>query len=181
MKRVEFVYFDAGGGHRSAANALKSCGRAAGPPLGRPVCSISRKNWTRSISSGRLHDFAMQDFTTACSRKAGRSVRNICCRRCTGSFVLFHPAQVECSRDLGRERPDMVVSVVPNFNRACFKRTRARPGTPFVTILTDFADYPPHFWLERQDHYVICGTERAYRASARFGQITGKDVPRISG
>ena len=24
----------------------------------------------------------------------------------------------------------------------------AKLGTPYVTILTDFADYPPHFWIE---------------------------------
>jgi UDP-N-acetylglucosamine:LPS N-acetylglucosamine transferase len=30
-----------------------------------------------------------------------------------------------------------------------------------VTLLTDLADYPPHFWMERQRQYFICGTERA--------------------
>ena len=49
-------------------------------------------------------------------------------------------------------RPDMVVSLVPNFNRALGESLRsALPGVPLVTILTDIADYPPHFWIERQD------------------------------
>lgn len=35
----------------------------------------------------------------------------------------------------------------------------ARPGVPYVTILTDFADLPPHFWIEpRQAQYLVCGT-----------------------
>ena len=44
------------------------------------------------------------------------------------------------------------------------------PGVPFVTILTDMADYPPYFWLERQGpHYVICGTERAREQALALG------------
>jgi len=56
-------------------------------------------------------------------------------------------------------RPDMVVSLVPNFNRAlCESLGRALPAVPFVTILTDIADYPPHFWIEKQKQYLICGS-----------------------
>ncbi len=59
-------------------------------------------------------------------------------------------------------QPDVVVSVIPNFNRALFDSIRqAMPEVPLVTILTDMADYPPHFWIERQPQYLICGTERA--------------------
>jgi 1,2-diacylglycerol 3-beta-galactosyltransferase len=38
-----------------------------------------------------------------------------------------------------------------------------------VTILTDMADYPPHFWIERQPQYLICGTERAYQQALQLG------------
>jgi UDP-N-acetylglucosamine:LPS N-acetylglucosamine transferase len=59
-------------------------------------------------------------------------------------------------------RPDLVVSLIPNFNRAIGDSLRrALPGTPWVTILTDIADYPPHFWIERESDYVVCGSERA--------------------
>ena len=51
-----------------------------------------------------------------------------------------------------RTKPEMVVSLVPNFNRAIHESLRAAlPAVAFVTILTDFADYPPHFWMERQE------------------------------
>src|SRR5690606_29251119 len=51
--------------------------------------------------------------------------------------------------------PDLAVSVVPNFNRVLFESLHsALPDVPYCTILTDFADYPPHFWVERgQDQY----------------------------
>jgi UDP-N-acetylglucosamine:LPS N-acetylglucosamine transferase len=62
------------------------------------------------------------------------------------------------------------VSLVPNFNRALFDSLQqALPGTPFVTILTDFADYPPHFWIEKQDEYLVCGTTRAVEQAKAMG------------
>jgi 1,2-diacylglycerol 3-beta-galactosyltransferase len=67
-------------------------------------------------------------------------------------------------------RPDMVVSVVPNFNRALFESLRrALPAAPMVTILTDLADYPPHFWIEKQPQYFICGTKRARAQALAMG------------
>ena len=43
--------------------------------------------------------------------------------------------------------PDLVVSLIPNFNRMMYEGLEtAKLGTPYVTILTDFADYPPEFW-----------------------------------
>jgi 1,2-diacylglycerol 3-beta-galactosyltransferase len=61
---------------------------------------------------------------------------------------------------------DLVVSLIPNFNRAL---RQSLPDTPLVTILTDLADYPPHFWIERQDQYLICGTEKAVQQARGLG------------
>jgi 1,2-diacylglycerol 3-beta-galactosyltransferase len=38
-----------------------------------------------------------------------------------------------------------------------------------VTILTDLADYPPHFWIEQQDQYFICGTDKAVEQALSLG------------
>jgi len=44
------------------------------------------------------------------------------------------------------KQPGMAVSFVPHFNRALYESFhRAYPGRPFVTVLTDVADFPPHF------------------------------------
>jgi 1,2-diacylglycerol 3-beta-galactosyltransferase len=43
------------------------------------------------------------------------------------------------------------------------------PGKPFVTILTDFADYPPHFWIERQKQFLVCGTDKAVEQARQMG------------
>src|ERR1035437_3680167 len=64
----------------------------------------------------------------------------------------------------------MVVSLVPHFNRALRESfDRAFPGRPFVTVLTDLADYPGHFWMERQRQYLVCGTERAVEQARALG------------
>jgi 1,2-diacylglycerol 3-beta-galactosyltransferase len=43
------------------------------------------------------------------------------------------------------------------------------PSAPFVTLLTDLADYPPHFWIERESQYLICGTEHAQLQAFELG------------
>jgi UDP-N-acetylglucosamine:LPS N-acetylglucosamine transferase len=63
-----------------------------------------------------------------------------------------------------------VVSVVPNFNRAMFESLRsALPRVPYVTILTDIADYPPHFWMEQQEQFLICGSDKAVAQARSLG------------
>ena len=84
---------------------------------------------------------------------------------------MFQPALVRLLRDFWRAgQPDMVVSLIPNFNRALkLSLEAALPGTPLVTILTDIADYPPHFWIERQQQYLVCGSDRAAVQARELG------------
>jgi 1,2-diacylglycerol 3-beta-galactosyltransferase len=74
----------------------------------------------------------------------------------------------------------LALSVIPHFNREIadslrpvFTKTRGpeTPGaaTPFVTLITDLADYPPHFWIERESEYIIVGTERARQQALTIG------------
>jgi 1,2-diacylglycerol 3-beta-galactosyltransferase len=87
----------------------------------------------------------------------------------------MQPALVDRLRKFWSEsRPDMVVSLIPNFNRALWLSLEsALPGTPLATILTDIADYPPHFWIERQPQYLICGSQRAVEQARQLGHPDG--------
>jgi UDP-N-acetylglucosamine:LPS N-acetylglucosamine transferase len=49
-----------------------------------------------------------------------------------------------------------------------------------IGVLTDIADYPPHFWVEPQDQYVICGSDRAVEQALATG-IPPAKVLRASG
>jgi UDP-N-acetylglucosamine:LPS N-acetylglucosamine transferase len=52
----------------------------------------------------------------------------------------------------------------------------ARPNVPYVTIMTDFADSPPNFWIEpHQAQHLICGTANA----AAQARAAGYDESRI--
>ncbi|MGA2197399.1 MAG: glycosyltransferase, partial [Bryobacteraceae bacterium] len=95
---------------------------------------------------------------------------------------LFHGQQVRMLAAFWRQsRPDMVVSLVPNFNRALFESLQvALPGVPMATILTDIADYPPHFWMERQPQHWICGSDKAVEQALAMGHAE-EMVHRVSG
>ncbi len=87
---------------------------------------------------------------------------------------MLHNSQVRVlERYWAGHQPDLVVSLIPHYNRALREALRlVSPHIPFVTLLTDIADYPPHFWIEQQDQYVVCGSERA------VGQALDLRIPR---
>ncbi|MDP1661802.1 MAG: hypothetical protein Q8L55_07785, partial [Phycisphaerales bacterium] len=75
----------------------------------------------------------------------------------------------------------MVVSLIPNFNRAMHEAySKACPGRPYVTVLTDLADYPPRFWMEPQPQWVVCGSGKAVEQGAAMGYPPNR-VKRVSG
>ncbi|MEM7593565.1 MAG: glycosyltransferase, partial [Cyanobacteria bacterium P01_A01_bin.83] len=69
------------------------------------------------------------------------------------------------------QQPDLIISVMPLFNKVIWESIqRAKPGTPVVTILTDFADCPPAFWSEPETgNYLVCGTEKAVQQARLLG------------
>jgi len=88
------------------------------------------------------------------------------------SFIRVYRPAVErlWEKHWEASRPDLVVSLVPHFNRPlCSSLRRVLPESPYVTVLTDLADYPPHFWIERQTQFFICGTERAVQQARALG------------
>lgn len=98
------------------------------------------------------------------------------------TLAIYHRKTVRVLENDWRDsEPDMVVSLVPHFNRAlCQSLALARPGCPFVTILTDLANYPPRFWLERQEQDFICGTDLAVKQALALGHSPDR-VFQVSG
>jgi hypothetical protein len=162
MKNIELIFCDAGGGHRSAANAL---------------CEVARREerpWSMHMTN-LLDLFAELDVWRRLTGTSGEHAFNVMLRRgwTLGSPLMlrvlhatvrrYHRSQVALlERHWQRNRPDLVVSVIPHFNRALYDAMqRVMPDVPLVTILTDLADYPPHFWIEKQRQYFVCGTDLA--------------------
>jgi hypothetical protein len=174
MKTLELVFFDAGGGHRSAANALCEAVRRQQRPAEKawdmPLMNLQElldeMDVFRKLTGIRMQDIYNQMLQRGWTLGSAQLVPLM-----HGVIRAFHRQQVNLLVNYWKTRkPDMIVSVIPNFNRALFDAMRiALPGVPLVTILTDMADYPPHFWMEHQPQYLICGTQKAYRQALEMG------------
>jgi UDP-N-acetylglucosamine:LPS N-acetylglucosamine transferase len=163
MKTIDLVYFNAGGGHRSAALALQTAIREQG------------RDWQiRLVNLFEILD--PQDVFCKTTGVKPEHYYNIRLRKgwtlglsqelriLQALIRLSHRSLIgQLRRHWQTSSPDMVVSLVPNFNRAMYQAFNiAQPGAPYVTVLTDFADLPPHFWIEpRLPQHLICGTPRA--------------------
>ncbi len=181
MKTLELVFFDAGGGHRSAANALCEVVRQQERPWDMQLMNLQELLDDMDIFR-KITNIRLQDLYNLMLRRGWTLGSPALVKGMHGVIRLYHHAQVKLLMKHWRERrPDMVVSVIPNFNRALYQAMeRAIPGVPMVTILTDMADYPPHFWIERQPQYFICGTERAYNQALQLGHAPDR-IFRTSG
>ena len=168
--KLDLIYFNAGGGHKSAATALES------------VIGTTRHSWqVRLVNLQEVLDsldifrkithIRLEDIYNLALAKGWTLGSEYLLPLMHMVIRLYHPAQVKLLTGVWKERqPDMVVSVVPNFNRAlCESLGNALPKVPLVTILTDMADYPPHFWIERQKQYLICGTDKAVEQAYAAG------------
>jgi UDP-N-acetylglucosamine:LPS N-acetylglucosamine transferase len=166
VKKLDFVFFDAGGGHRSAATALKS------------VIDAQQRGWdVRLVNLQEILDpldifrkftgIRMQDVYNLLLKKGWTLGSPQLLVAMRALIRLYHRGQVRLLKKYWAQgERDLVVSLVPNFNRALHE---SLPDTPLVTILTDLADYPPHFWMERQAQYFICGTTKAVEQALALG------------
>jgi hypothetical protein len=170
MPKIELVFFDAGGGHRAAATALQMVIEAQKRPWEVSLMNLQERldslDVLRKVTGVRIQDVyntMLQNGWTLGSPQLMRVLQLV--------IRLYHRRTVASLEEYWREsRPDMVVSVVPHFNRAlCESFGRPFPERPFVTLLTDIADYPPHFWMERQRQFLICGSEKAMAQAEASG------------
>ena len=170
MMRIALVYFDAGGGHRNAAMALEQAIKQLNQPWETHLVNLQEILDSLDIIR-RLTGLRIQDAYNRMLRNGWTLGSPQLMRMLQGLIWVYHGKTVRLLGKYWQElRPDMVVSLIPHFNRAlCDSLRKACPGKPFVTILTDIADYPPHFWIERQQQFLICGSDRAVQQARELG------------
>ncbi len=174
MRKLTIVYHHAGGGHRSAADALQA------------TLSTQEHPWDISL----LDIQELLDPLDLIRRATGLRIQdtyNLILRRGWTRFTpqllvilqatirFYHRPIVKALRACWAQHPaDLVLSVIPHFNREIADSLRSDGSrTPFVTLITDLADYPPHFWIERESEYIIAGTERARQQALTIGHAEG--------
>jgi len=190
VTKIDFVYFDAGGGHRAAATALKAVIDQKEPDQQKRSWGVE---WDvrmvnlqeilgpldvfRKVTGLELQEIYNQMLARGWTLGSAQGLRFM-----HGVIRLYHrPAVRMLEKYWAVERPDLVVSLVPNFNRAMRESLKnALPAVPYVTILTDIADYPPHFWMEKQEQYLICGSDKAVAQAHALG-YTDDRIFRASG
>ncbi|MBA4176231.1 MAG: galactosyldiacylglycerol synthase [Leptothrix sp. (in: Bacteria)] len=171
MLQVDLVYFNAGGGHRAAAQALEEVIVSQGRPW-----RVRRVNLTEVLDPTRLFHrvTGMEPEDLYNKRLASGFTLGLAqeLRLLQGLIRLAHASLVQrLARHWAATQPDLVVSLIPNFNRALHDSlAQARPGVPFVTVLTDMADHPPAFWIEPGTvQHVVCGTDHAAQQARELG------------
>ena len=177
MKKLDFVFFEAGGGHKAAANALKSV--IEQEQLSWEVRLVNLQEILEPLDVFRKYTgIRMEDVYNALLKKGWTLGTPQLTVAMHGLIRLYHQGQVRMLKQFWSEgERDLVVSLIPNFNRAL---RQSLPETPLVTILTDLADYPPHFWIEQQEQYLICGTAKAVEQALELGHAPER-VFRASG
>ena len=170
MKRIEFVYHDAGGGHRAAATALEMAIKAQQRPWEINLLHLQTILESLDVLQkyGRIR---IQEFYNSMLRNGWTLGSAQLLKALQLVIRIYHRPAVHLLEAHWKEtQPDLLVSFIPHFNSAlCDSYARAFPGRPFVTILTDLADYPPHFWIERQKQFFVCGTDRAVEQARSMG------------
>lgn len=176
MKKVYLMIYDLGGGHRSTANALQQIIEKRHLPWEIHIVDvfkeiigtmaphqiynnlILKKQWTKVFSEFLLVPlFKLQ-------------------------IRLYHFAWLaRFTKYWQQHQPDIVVSLLPYVNRLLYESLQAiSPNVPFVTLPIDLADYPPNFWIEPQNQFLICPTERIVEQAQKFGYQKEQIFP-ISG
>jgi hypothetical protein len=171
MKKVHVVFHDGGGGHRNAAIALKTIAEQQQRPW--DVKLIQFQELTDQLDVLRkLTGIRIQEQYNVLLQNGWTLGSVYLLRLLQATIRLFHGPLVRLLEDFWRQKPaDLLVSVIPHFNREiCESWTKTYPGRPFVTLITDLADFPPHFWIEPlKEQYVIAGTERAAEQARALG------------
>jgi UDP-N-acetylglucosamine:LPS N-acetylglucosamine transferase len=182
MKSIDLVYFNAGGGHRSAALALESVIRETGLRWQVRLVNLFEVLDPRDVF-GKTTGMKPEQYYNARLARGWTLGLAQELKLLQALIRLGHRSiTAQLSRHWQRTKPDLVVSLVPNFNRAMYQAlAAARPRVPYVTVLTDFADSPPHFWIEPlQAQHLICGTAKAV-AQARAAGYDDARIHRTSG
>jgi Glycosyltransferase family 28 C-terminal domain len=172
MKKIQILFHDAGGGHRNAAVALQTIVSQQSRPW--QVDLVQFQELTDQLDVLRkFTGIRIQEQYNTLLRNGWTLGSTQLLRVLQATIRLFHGSMVKLLVRHFRLQPaDLLVSVIPHFNREIAEAwLSCYPDRPFVTIITDLADFPPHFWIEPiKEQYVICGTARAVDQARQIGK-----------
>jgi Glycosyltransferase family 28 C-terminal domain len=169
LRKLTILFHHAGGGHRSTADALKATLAVQNRPWDVNLLNVQDLLGPLDVLH-KVTGLHIEDTYNLILRKGWTRFTPQLLVVLLGAIRLAHPWVVKALRAYWSQHPaDLVLSVIPHFNRALAESLQGPEKTPFVTLLTDLADYPPHFWIERESEYIIVATERAKQQALALG------------
>ena len=170
-KKIDLIYFNAGGGHRSAATALQDAVKLQGRPW--EVRLVNLFEVLDPKATFRKHTGLAPEDLYNMRLKRGWTLGLATELKVLQAMIrIGHAAMLRRLERYWELNPtDMVVSLVPNFNKVMYQAVKSKmPGVPFVTVMTDIADYPPHFWIEPGlNQHLVCGSVKAVEQACTAG------------
>jgi 1,2-diacylglycerol 3-beta-galactosyltransferase len=165
------LFHDAGGGHRNAAIALET------------ICAQQGRDWKIELIQfqeltdhldvlRKLTGIRIQEQYNVILENGWTLGATQLLRILQLTIRVFHGPMIKLLAKTWRQKPaDMLISVIPHFNREIYESWAAtNPGRPFLTLITDLADFPPRFWIEPiKEQYVIAGIEKAVEQARAMG------------
>jgi hypothetical protein len=170
LRKLTIVFHDAGGGHRSTADALKATLTSQPHPWEVELLNIQELLDSLDVVRN-LTGLRIQEAYNTVLRRGWTRLTPQLLLLLKQTIRVYHRQIVKTLQAYWSQHPaDLVLSVIPHFNRPLAESLRVGATQPsFVTLLTDLADYPPHFWIERESEYIIVGTERAREQALDMG------------
>jgi hypothetical protein len=184
-RRIDILYFDGGGAHRSAAFSIQAelALRAAEHDLDVRVVNTS-EIFPRAPLLDLLLGRGIQIYNSSLQRERmwfgdlGVAIRfGIGCAR-----LLEKSSVPRLVATFAERAPDLLISTLPIYDAILFEALRrACPGVPAVVVPCDFEEIAPRYWFDpRWDAHFACGTEKLV-ADARGAGIPEDRVHRIPG
>ena len=175
-RKLTIVFHHAGGGHRSTADALKDALTSQHHAWEVSLLNVQELLAPLDVAR-RATGLHIEDAYNLILRKGWTRFSPQLLVLLQSTIRVYHSRVVKLLQAHWEQHPtDLVLSVIPHFNRQMAYSLRGNgTKTPFVTLLTDLADYPPRFWIEPESEFIIAGTERAKQQAL----VMGHSVDRI--
>jgi len=170
MRKLTIVFHHAGGGHRNAAEALRGTLTTQSEPWDVQLLNMQELLGPLDVAR-RLTGLDIESTYNLILRKGWTRFTPQLLVLLQATIRLAHSQILKALRAYWQSNPsDLVVSVIPHFNRPLAESLiNGDSKRPFITLLTDLADYPPRFWIEPNSEFIIAGTERARQQALSMG------------
>ena len=174
---IEVLVLRGGGGHYATYNALRAVIQQQKLPwelnvIYADAIAKSLKEQSKALDISQLLGTISDKFYDYIQKNGWGWIHLLTIHLHKLLIRLKHNLDVSLLESHWREQqPDLVISVVPFHDKALWESLqKAKLDTPVVTILTDFADCPPAYWIEpKTKNYLVCGTQKAVEQARDLG------------